>query len=251
MNIRALTREFHKLSDDRTTCLNQLTKELSIVFPSYSKVFSTVMSKTSIAILKTYKTPKRLLDAPKDELLGLIMEQGRKGLVQSLKTYDKLIASAKLAMVFSHQLSAAYEVIDLKLDSIEMLDRQKTQILERIQTYLDDFSETTFAKQVKLLETIKGVGFISAVSLMSEISDFSAFHKPKQLVAYFGIDPAVKQSGKFIGSKVSISKRGSRIARRVLFIIAVAAIRTKVNGEPINLVLRDYYLKRLESKPKK
>lgn len=43
--------------------------------------------------------------------------------------------------------------------------------------------------QIHLLETFKGASFLSAVSLMGEIGDFSAFSKPKQLFAYFGLDP--------------------------------------------------------------
>ena len=57
--------------------------------------------------------------------------------------------------------------------------------------------DTNFVKQIHLIKTFKGAGFLSAVSLMGEIGDFSAFSKSKQLFAYFGLDPAVKQSGKF------------------------------------------------------
>lgn len=46
--------------------------------------------------------------------------------------------------------------------------------------------------------------YIFLLKIMGEISDFSAFSKPKQLFAYFGLDPAVKQSGKFEGTKVQI-----------------------------------------------
>ena len=63
---------------------------------------------------------------------------------------------------------------------------------------LVDANETTdFVKQVRLVESYNGAGFLSAVSLMGEIGDFSSFRSPKQLFAYFGLDPAVKQSGQF------------------------------------------------------
>jgi len=68
--------------------------------------------------------------------------------------------------------------------------------------------DTEFAKQIHLIESFKGAGFLYAVSLMGEIGDFSAFRSPKQLFAYFGLDPAVKQSGKFNGIKINMSKRG-------------------------------------------
>lgn len=85
---------------------------------------------------------------------------------------------------------------------------------------------------------------------MCEIGDFSAFRSPKQLFAYFGLDPAVKQSGKFEGTKISISKRGSRIARRVIHTMALISISKNRNGSAKNPVLRNYYLKKCESKPK-
>lgn len=251
LNIRLLTREYHKLSDEHTAYLNQLSKELAVVFPSYSTVFSTVISKTSRAILRQYKSPKGILNAPQEEVMALILETSKRGLAKSQKTYMKLIEAAQLAMVYSHQLSASYDLISMKLDMIDMIEDHKARVLEQIQEQLDNNCDSDFVKNIYLLESIKGVGLISAISLMSEIGDFSAFSKPKQLVAYLGVDPAVKESGKFKGTRVSMSKRGSRMARRVLFIIAVAAIRTTVTGEAVNPPMREYYLKLCERKAKK
>ena len=87
-----------------------------------------------------------------------------------------------------------------------MFQEKKNIILEKIQYYLEKYKKEKFIRQIKLLETINGVDFISAVSIMCEIGDFSAFTKPKQLVAYFGIDPCVKQSGKFKGTQVKCRK---------------------------------------------
>ncbi|MFR2113608.1 MAG: transposase [[Ruminococcus] lactaris] len=42
---------------------------------------------------------------------------------------------------------------------------------------------------------------------MCEIGDFSAFRNPKQLFAYFGLDPEVNESGKFVGTQLHMSKR--------------------------------------------
>lgn len=116
---------------------------------------------------------------------------------------------------------------------------------------LVDANETTdFVKQIHLIESYKGAGFLSAVSLMGKIGNFSAFHSPKQLFAYFGLDPAVKQSGKYEGTKISMSKRGSRIARRVLHTMTLISISKNKDGSAKNPVLRDYYLRKCQSKPK-
>ena len=85
---------------------------------------------------------------------------------------------------------------------------------------------------------------------MGKIGDFSAFSKPKQLFAYFGLDLAVKQSGKFEGSKVQMSKRGSAITRGVIHILALQCTSTYRTGEAKNSILHDYYLKKYKCKSK-
>ena len=60
--------------------------------------------------------------------------------------------------------------------------------MDALHNLVDSNEDTDFVKQIHLIETFKGAGFLSAVSLMGEIGDFSAFTKPKQLFAYFGLD---------------------------------------------------------------
>lgn len=129
-------------------------------------------------------------------------------------------------------------------------DEEINNILESLHELIDANEDADFVKQIHLIETFKGAGFLSAVSIMGEIGDFSAFSKPKQLFAYFGLDPAVKQSGKFEGTKVQMSKRGSSIARRVIHTLALQSISISRNGKAKNPVLREYYLQKCDSKPK-
>jgi len=114
----------------------------------------------------------------------------------------------------------------------------------------DEHADETFVKHIRLIETIPGAGFLSAATVICEIGDFSVFSSPKKLFAYFGLDPAVKQSGNFTGTKVKISKRGSAVARRAVHAIALNSIGTRRNGIAINPVLREYYLCKCQSKRK-
>jgi len=106
------------------------------------------------------------------------------------------------------------------------------------------------ALTLELLQSIPGIGLISAVTILAEIGDFQPF-KASKLVAYFGIDPSVMQSGEFTGTQNKMSKRGSRLLRRVLFTIALANIRTKRDKTACNPVLMEYYKNKCQSKPKK
>lgn len=204
-----------------------------------------------MAILETYQKPSVILQTPKDELVTFISQTGKRGVNAALKTYERLIEACKLAMVFSHQLESVYYSIELELDMIKTLEGKKESLLNRIRSYMAQTPENEFIQQIELIQSIPGVGFISAVSIMAEIGDFSAFEKPKQLVAYFGLDPTVRESGKFKATQTRLSKRGSRIARRVLFRVVLACIRKNRSGEANNPVLRAYYETKTQQKSKK
>ncbi|MGO5067103.1 transposase, partial [Clostridium sp. LCP25S3_F8] len=131
-------------------------------------------------------------------------------------------------------------------------NKQIELILKEIENvlYSNDVS-SKFKQNILLLMSIPGVGFISAVTILTEIGDFQGFLKPKQLVAYFGVDPSVNESGKFKSDKDKISKRGTRFGRRALYAVALASIRTKRTGEATNKILLDYYQNNLKGKKKK
>lgn len=142
-----------------------------------------------------------------------------------------------------------YFNISLTLDLIEHLDSAIASIIERIQQLVTFLKKEKFVQQIQWLNTIKGVSFLSAVTIMCEIGDFTAFKNPKQLFAYFGLNPEVNPSENFKGTDVHMSKRVSRIDRRAIFAIALASIRRKRNGEAINPYLGDYYTKKSGQKP--
>ena len=250
INLRSLSREYYNLSDAKTSYVNKLHKELRMVFPSYSKVFSNLTGKTSILLLKTYKTPTSILNAPKDEIVSLIATNSRKGVKYANEKYNKLIKAAELSKYFGKHLESVFDLVQLNIEFIEIYNSKIEDILTKIKNFTIKYEDENFIQQIHLLDSIKGVGFISAVTLMCEIGDFSAFSKPKQLYAYFGLDPAVKESGKFKGTKTSMSKRGSRLARRVLFTIALVSVRGSRSGTPNNPVLHSYYENKKQSKPK-
>ena len=62
-----------------------------------------------------------------------------------------------------------------------------------------------------------GVGETLGPRLMAEIGDPRRFHNAKALIAYAGIDAPPYQSGQFTGTKRHISKRGSKVLRKIGF----------------------------------
>ena len=250
LNCRNLCREYYDLMDNRSAYVNKLQGELRMAFPQYLGIFSKVTINTSLTLLETYTSPTAFIQADEQDVIDSIRSTARFGLTYAKNKYNAIIKAANDAMEFGCIIDSNIKRIRLYISFIRKYDEEIKGILHALHELVDKNEDTDFVKQIHLIETFKGAGFLSSVSLMGEIGDFSAFSKPKQLFAYFGLDPAVKQSGKFEGTKIQMSKRGSAIARRVIHTLSLQSISTSRTGEAKNPVLRDYYLGKCESKPK-
>jgi transposase len=251
LNLRCLCREYYGLMDHRSAYVNKLKAQLRIVFPGFCKVFSDITGATSIAVLEAFPTPEDIINAQPRQIIDLIAVTSRKGLKYAKDKYELLMTAATNALNFRFNLPSVYDVLHMHIDFIQYFDEKIDLVLSKIRAFVNENRSEKFVQQIEYLNSIPGVGFLSAVTLMCEIGDFSSFTKSKQLFAYFGVDPSVNESGHFKGSDNSMSKRGSRIARRVLYSVALASIRTKRDGTAINPVLHEYYQNKKQSKPKK
>lgn len=250
-SLKSLCRDYYKLVDVRTTFKLKLNSDLRMIFPGYNKIFSDKTALASIALLKNYQSPTDILKAPKEEIIEILYQASKKRAWSNL-IYDRLIEIASESVEISIPSSALSVRILNSISMIESLNEQINILSDEIEKLVNsDEVSDVFRNNIKLIMSLKGIGLISTITLLSEIGDFDNFKNPKQLVAYFGIDPSVNESGKFKGDKNKISKRGSRIARRVLYTVSLTAIKKKPNGEFSNKTLYDYYHKLIETKKKK
>ena len=60
-----------------------------------------------------------------------------------------------------------------------------------------------------------GVGDVLAPKLIAEIGDIRRFHSGKALIAFAGIDAPPYESGQFVGTNRKMSKRGSKVLRKI------------------------------------
>ena len=250
--IKSLCRDYYGFVDNRPDYKKKLSADLRIIFPGYNTVFSDTAGVSSLAVLSKYPTPRDIIDAPKDEVIDIIKEASRKGITWSENTYTKLLSVSQDASQISFCSNTLKTTITINIKLINTLDEQIAALLDEIEaTIKSDDTPKEFRKNIELLLSMPGLGFISAVTIMSEIGNFTRFNKPKQLVAFFGIDPSVNESGQFKGNKNKMSKRGTRFGRRALYAVALACIRKTKKGIPINSVLYDYKNNNLNGKKKK
>jgi transposase len=250
-SLKLMVHDYYKLTDDRTSYKKKLSSSLTIAFSGYQDVFSDTCSNASISILKKYPTPQLVISAPKQDIIDILI-CSRKGINWAEAKYAKLIECATAAKYISLSAPRLSISITTCISLYESLDKEITKLLNEIKSFIDsDDLPPTVEKNIELLMSISGVGYMTAVTILAEIGAIEKFLKPKQLVAFFGVDPAVNESGNFKGDRVKMSKRGTRFGRRALYAVALASIRSKRNGEPTNPVLLKYYQENLKGKKAK
>ena len=88
-------------------------------------------------------------------------------------------------------------------------------------------------RDVALLDSVAGVAFLTAVAVLGEFGDLRRFATGRQLTAFAGLNPELRDSGTKQG-KARISKRGSTYGRRALYMGATSIVST-------NCQLGDFY----------
>ena len=121
---------------------------------------------------------------------------------------------------------------------IEELEAQVKAIEEQVKEVAR--KEASFYSQVEqIVESVKGLGLLSVLTILSETNGFKTIESVRQLVSYAGYDVVEKQSGQS-RSQGRISKRGNAHIRASLYMPALCVIRQKVNP------FYDFYIRLLK-----
>jgi transposase len=82
-------------------------------------------------------------------------------------------------------------------------------------------------EQDSLLTTITGISKEAAIVLEAYIGDVNRFPDAKKMVAYFGMNPVVNQSGKRTQRASYLEKKGSGVVRHKLYMAVLQIVRLK------------------------
>jgi transposase len=111
------------------------------------------------------------------------------------------------------------ETVQSALRHIEFLDSEIAAVERLIAR------EALGWQDARRLMTVPGVNVICAATFLAAIGDIRRFRGSRQLVAYLGLDPRVRQSGAEPARSGRISKRGSAAARWALVEAAASVVR--------------------------
>ena len=212
--MRELCRQRFYIIDMASDLKRKVIALLDQVFPEYEKLFSDTFGASSMEILSQYTTPEEMLSVSSQQLAEILEKasRGRLGAEKAVEIQNAARNSFGIVMAsssFSLIIRQYIEQIRSLEASVDVFDVEIARLLSGFDTQLT---------------TITGVGPTLAAVILSEIGgDIRRFSSPAKLAAYAGVDPTVKQSGDFSGSRMKMSKRGSPYLRRAIWLASTVA----------------------------
>jgi len=104
---------------------------------------------------------------------------------------------------------------------LAFLDKQIAEVVRQISDHLDGHPE--LRKQHELLQSIVGIGSITASRILAEAGDLTRFRDARAVAAYAGLTPRQYSSGTSVQRRTRLSKIGNASLRRALFFPAIVA----------------------------
>ena len=217
-NLRKLNRYYD-------TCMKHLIKikvnfreTLAIIYPNYKKLFTSIYSDESLTFLKEFPHPFLYTSKSEDKIIETLKEKWNHSESWTSSKVKKLtplvneivsgcnVTEPDIIMLLSYITQIEYYLNQIKYTVIQMNE---------------------FAKKVplyNLVHSLPGIQDILTCKFIAELGDISRFTNYKQIVAYAGIDPMIRQSGDKDGLHLKMSKKGNKRLRTILHLMVSSLI---------------------------
>jgi len=195
---------------------------VSVVNPSATSAFA----KSQLSRTKTDKVDAALIarfcrtQRPAGWVPAAVELRELQALVRRLEALEQMLrmeANRLAAGVSSASVRTSLE------EHIRYLEEQMKCTRQLIHEHIQ--RHPSLKQQSDLLTSIPGIAEATAAALLAELSDMQHFGEARQVAAFAGLVPRIRQSGKSVGKYAGLSKIGSGRIRKTLFFPAMVAMR--------------------------
>jgi len=227
---------------------------------SLSNILDRTMPRIT-SLLTSHNTAKllknKLLDFVEEYLhYDNILALGEDSFIESYNRWAKekgYRASDRKAKTIFSLASIGIPTLSSSLSSTKMLTLENVRVMKEINKTLDIILSqmqelANVLPEYDVVRQMSGVGEVLSVRLIAEIGDVRRFKNGSSLVAYAGLDSPPYESGQFIATKRSISKRGSSLLRKTGYEVIQCIKSTKPTEDS---AVYDFVMKKQnEGKPR-
>jgi transposase len=231
VELRQAARFAMTLVQEQAKVCQRLIRLVELGFPELGELFEDPTCRTAREVLRIAPTARAATRRRTSTLANANAAPGHRRLGQAKAERLQELAANSIAVP---ELAAevAFEV-GLLLDQFDLLEGQIADADRRVAGLLD-------GELARRLQTIPGVGPAITATLIAEIGDITRFDDFDQLLAYAGVHPAERSSGRRGASPETswhMSKAGNAHLR-------AAAYRMAVVGVQHNPVIKAHYARK-------
>lgn len=200
--IKSLTRYYKTLVKKRSKEITNLTNILDHIFPEFKLFFKNKFTKTALFIVQNYQTPEKISN------MNIKSFEKLTSLSKGKFSYARFI---KLKILAKETIGSSSPVLNIQLLSSLRVYMALVEEINHVFNNLLEFSKTIESP----VFSIRGIGPISALSIISEYGNFISFNSPAAMLSFAGLEPSVVQSGT-IERQGTMVKRGSGYLRETI-----------------------------------
>ena len=241
LNMNALSRQYFALSDLCTNIKNRYKNLIYLCFPEYEIIFKGEMIYGTIALSFIEKYPH-----------ADIISNTRIDALQNFFKKNNFRYWKRKANIIKEYALKSYPSVNMNDELVSNLS-QLARLIDDYQKEIETikYKLVFLAKKSKYFESINsifGIGEFTTSIIIAELGDINRFNNIKELTAYCGLDPSIKQSGRSIDIHGPISKSGNKYLRRILFVSCLNIVRLSPKCHVQNDIEIYYRKKRNEGK---
>ena len=241
LNMNALSRQSFALDELCSNIKNRYKNFIYLCFPEYELIFKKEAIYSDIALNFIEKYPH-----------ADIISNTRIDCLQNFFKNNNYRRWNSKANIIKEYAKDSYPSVNKNNELVWNLS-QMAKLINNYQNEINLIKEKLiiYGKQSQYFEPINsifGIGELTASLIIAELGYINRFNNIKELTAYCGLDPSIKQSGKLIDIKGPISKSGNKYMRKLLFVSCLNIIRLSSKCHVQNDIEIYYRKKRNEGK---
>lgn len=241
--LRALNRHYEDQMEHIRKYKVTLRSYIDSIMPDYDECFpkKDVYTPVAMEILRKYPHPDKITKAKESSMIKhLSKATGHdESFIRKHVARVKAWASNTYSGVSEDDIRTSF--ITELVNDLEAKINEANNTLKQL---IDLAKKTPHFEQIV---SIVGIGENLASRIIAELGDMKKYTSKNQIVSYAGLDPMIRQSGKYDGDHLSISKKGNKRLRCILYLAVVCNLRQAKNDPIYNF----YQKKRQQTIPLK
>lgn len=241
LNMNALSRQYFALDELCSNLKNRYKNLIYLCFPEYELIFKkdAIYSEIALSFIEKYPHADIISNTRIDALQNFFKNN-------NFRYWKRKANIIKQYALTSYPSVSMNDELVSNLSQMSRLINNYQKEIETIKYKLIILSKKS--KYFEPINSIFGIGEFTASILIAELGDINRFNNIKELTAYCGLDPSIKQSGRSIDIHGPISKSGNKYLRKILFVSCLNIVRLSSKCRIENDIEIYYRKKRNEGK---